>query len=198
MRQIALFIRESGKRLTFYKSCCAEIAASLEDGSREFTNLTVLCPTRWVIRAKGIISIINNYKPISKVLHNISLDRSFTPDARTKASGFLKKLIKFETIVGMHISLSIFQPCESLATKLQSQGNSVGSAFQAIALLKEHIQKLRSDESFNGIFEKADSFREEHDLELPHEGRRSCLPRWLDDHPENAHHASLFKDKCRV
>ena len=198
VRQIAFFIRESGKRLQQYKATCEEIAASVEDGSLEFTQLTTLCPTRWVIRVKGISSIIRNYKPLVRLLNQISCDRSYTADARTKASGFLRQLTKFETIVGMHISLSVFEPSEFLATKLQSQENSIGSAHQAIVLLKRHMQKLRSDETFAEIFGKADAFREAHDLSPPKERRTKRLPKWVDDHAENAFQHSSFSDKCRI
>jgi len=62
VRQAANFVRDSGKRLQDYKDICADLQNSIEDGSTDYSNLATICPTRWVVRVKGIRSVIGNFE----------------------------------------------------------------------------------------------------------------------------------------
>ena len=88
-----------------------------------------------------------------------------TPDEYgTKASGLLHSLGKSNTLLG----LSIISTAEQLSLSLQKKNIAVEAA-------KEHFKHLRSDEYFNGFYEKALRFAEEKGIEqrlLPRNRRR--------------------------
>jgi hypothetical protein len=196
VRQVAIFIKESSNRLQKYDEICRDI--SMSDATNDFTQLACLCPTRWTVRVKSLKSILNNFQPLLKLLLHLSSDKSCSPDSRAKAAGFMRKLTKFTNIVGIHVSISIFTPCEKFATKLQNPANSIGSVYAGVTMLRGHISELRRESSFEEIFETAEAFRVQHDINLPTQSRKTRLPGWLDDRPDTAFQPRSDKENLKI
>ena len=98
VRCLAIFIRESGKRLTLYEEICQSLANSLEDEEtcvRALTRIQPLCPTRWLLRVRGLRSWINNWRAVKLLLESVISDNMFLTDARQKAKGLMKCMLKF-------------------------------------------------------------------------------------------------------
>lgn len=62
-------------------------ASGLSLYSHATLSLRPLCPTRWVVRAKSIQSVLNNYEALMHAMEEVSFA---SDDAGAKANGFLK------------------------------------------------------------------------------------------------------------
>ena len=156
-RKTANFVKESHKRLQEYKHVCADIQNSVvmegnENMSQSFSNLATICPTRWAVRVNGINSILKNLPALLTVFQKIANDSSYSVDARAMVEGLLKKLQKFETVLGLCIARDVFQVCEHLATRLQNPNNSINAAYQTISILREQLGSMRCQTNFETLY----------------------------------------------
>ena len=90
-----------------------------------------------------------------------------TDEYGTKASGLLHLLEKFNTLFGLKLSYRLFSAVEQLSLSLQKKNITIQDALSAVETAKEHFKHLRSDEEFNGFYEKALRFVEEKGIEQP-------------------------------
>jgi hypothetical protein len=103
VRCLAIFIRESGKRLTLYEEICQSLANSLEDEE-----------TRWLLRVRGLRSWINNWRAVKLLLESVISDNMFLTDARQKAKGLMKCMLKFSIYWGCKCLLDYSKNVRSL------------------------------------------------------------------------------------
>lgn len=63
--------------------------------------------------------------------------------------GYEKALKKFETLLGINLSIALFGPCEQSARILQCPVYRAAGAKEAAGALCDRLAKLRSDASFD-------------------------------------------------
>ena len=71
----------------------------------------------------------------------------------------------FETLLGLRIAIQLFFPAEKLARQLQSKASTPCCALNGAELLVEHLQNLRSDQTFCELYDGASNLAIE--LEIP-------------------------------
>ena len=67
-RDLTVFIRHSPSRLSTYEILASESLKANE----HVESLHLLCPTRWTVRTKAILAVLNSYQAIYDTLQSIS------------------------------------------------------------------------------------------------------------------------------
>ncbi|CAN8018174.1 unnamed protein product [Ixodes persulcatus] len=99
-------------------------------------NLLPLCPTRWTVRVKSMKSFAENYARVQETLKKLLQgEYIIAGNSRAILKGYERLLKRFETLLGINISIAFFGPCEELARVLQR------STFRA-AGIKEAAETL--------------------------------------------------------
>ena len=93
----------------------------------------------------------------------------------------------------MKLSYLLFSAAEQLSLSLQKKNIAIQDASSAVEAAKEHFKHLRSDEEFNGFYEKALRFAEEKGIEQPLLPRNRRRPQRHDTGSE-PHHFSSVKE----
>ena len=185
VRCLANFVRESGKRVSLYEEVCRELRATVTDGT-EFSQVQALCPTRWVVRVRALKCWRKNWKALHLMLERISVDSSFTSDARSKASGFRKNMKKFRFYFAVRLAILLFEECEIFSRNLQRVNSAAVTITSGAAMLISSLESLRSELFLDRIFEECR--HEAVILGVEEEAQRERLqPRKLDEHPHTQH-----------
>lgn len=175
--------------------------SSDEDGGMEEVpakQLLPFCPTRWCARVPALKRYKQNYSQVLETLDQISNCGTITADRKSAIRGWINQLKKFKTLFYLNVSLAIFAPCEEVARVLQSPNLTATGAKQAADRLTCMLQKLRSDEEFDHIFETTVSESQELDLDPLEEPRVRRPPKRFDFIPNAAPSVQLSaKDTLR-
>ena len=160
-------------------------SSTLQQASESGVSLKLLCPTRWTAQTVAINAILKDYNFLLKVLDEIHVT---TPDeCGTKASCLLHLLEKFNTLFGLKLSYLLFSAAEQLTLSLQKKNIVIQDALSAVEAAKKHFKHLRSDEEFNGLYEKALRFSDEKGIEQPLLPRNRRRPQRHDKGSEPHH-----------
>jgi len=89
-------------------------------------------------------------------LKEICENTNIKPEARLKASGFMKGLCKYDTILTAQIYLRIFNKTTPLSKYLQGYGVNLVSAHQMVTQTLNDLKKI--DRDFPSIKQAADNF----------------------------------------
>ena len=109
---VSSVITESSKRKQLYQSFFGvdEVAV----------NILGLCLTRWCIRDMSIKRVTAAYPTLLTTLHELKDDKCFREDSRAKIGGLNKQALKRRTYFSLLCCQALFEPCEVVATSLQS------------------------------------------------------------------------------
>ena len=141
--ELAQLIRFSPKRSSLFES----LKAQLSPGS---PSLKPLCPTRWTVRTAAINSVLENYKLLCETLAEVNSTTS--DEYGRKAGGFLAQMEKFSTYFGLKLAHLVFAGSEQLSITLQGKDTTIQEAITASELAVRHLQRLRSDSSFDTFY----------------------------------------------
>jgi len=112
--------------------------------------------------------------------------------------GYLTRLGKFKTLLGLHISIAVMEPCEILAKTLQSVDFVATEAKAAAAILVTTLQGMRSEEYFNTLWDTATEKAQQLELAMPEQSRQRRPPKRYEHKQDAAPPPSLSpKDNCR-
>ncbi|KAG0427798.1 hypothetical protein HPB47_025179 [Ixodes persulcatus] len=180
VKDVSGIIMESAKRTKAYKNVVISPGHESEEGtiaSGKVSKLLPLCPTRWVVRVKAMMRFVENYERVQLTLKDILNDKGYPRDDKKAAiHGFLKKMQKFETVFGLNCAITIFGPCEELATSLQKPDTSVGGALRATEVLEAHLARQRKESGFQEVYERTEGAAKKHKLKAPSNKTTRCGP----------------------
>ncbi|CAM4529528.1 unnamed protein product [Leuciscus chuanchicus] len=156
---VSSVIRESSKRKQLYQSFfgCDEVAV----------NILGLCPTRWCIRDMSINRVTAAYPALLTTLHELKDDKSVRGDSRAKIGGLYKQALKGRTYFGLLCCHALFEPCEAVATSLQSATASAQGALECTGVLREQIAILRDDAVVDELICKVETCASQTSLKMP-------------------------------
>lgn len=157
VKEMINFIKVSPKRLATFQNL----------QSPDMSNLRPLCPTRWLMRASSVKSILNNYESLMEFFENLSSISISRYDVATKCSGFLRNLISFDFFFALNNIIKILGPVEELQKTLQSPNISLRNIQSQIDILKDLLTTYRQDEKFSVFWNEIVSKSKEFDLEEP-------------------------------
>jgi hypothetical protein len=164
------FIRESPKRMNCFIAIQTDSNMSLRP----------VCPTRWTMRVSSVESMMQNYDSLVALFTEMSEGSDCTGEARSKANGYLKQFMAFDTFSGLSLILQIFSRTELVAKKLQSPSLSLSDADQLIGSLRLLWQQQREETNFDQFWTKVTSEAASLSLEKPTLPRVHRPPRRLD------------------
>ena len=108
---------------------------------------SVLCPTRWTVRAQALQSIIANYK-VLQILWEESLDFVKDTEMRSRTQGISARMTSFDFFFGVSLGELLLKHSDNLSKTLQASSMSAAEG-QKIADMTVHtLQSIRSDENF--------------------------------------------------
>ena len=180
VQSISTVVRASPKRLAIFRDI--QTAAAMANGTTASPkSLRPLCPTRWTCRTQSLTSVLDNYEELMETLMEI-MNNGGSSEGAKAAPGLLALLEKFSTVFGLYAAQSVFAPSEEMAKKLQSTELDAGTVKLLKDSLKNYLLKLRSDEHFQVIYDKAVKKCKECDLDNPVLPRSKRVPKRLHDY----------------
>ncbi|CAN7980597.1 unnamed protein product [Ixodes pacificus] len=178
VKDVSNAILDSKKRKSVYADVVIATGceAAVETGSRP-NNLLPLCPTRWTVRVKSMQRFVENYARVQETLKVfLQTADSVTTSSKANLKGYERLLQKFETLLGINISVALFGPCEELARALQSSTYRAAGAKEAAEALCEAISRLRSGTAFDELWEHTSTTAAQLGLKEPRISRPSKPP----------------------
>lgn len=123
---------------------------------------------------------VENYERVQATLQElVQVQSSLSGISKTAIKGYEKVLKKFETLLGINLSIALFGPCEELAWMLQRPVYRAGGAKKVAEALCDRLSRLRSDRSFDVLRQRTNSRATEFGLKEPPVPRVSQPPRSL-------------------
>ena len=120
--------------------------------------------TRWGSHYKCLISIINLFPSIVKVLEEIGENGS--PDDKLKAQVVLGSLESFDFIFMAHFMLTIFGYTNDLCVALQRKEQDIVNAISLVKSTTNVLQKMR-DQGWDSLLDKVILFCTKHEIDVP-------------------------------
>ncbi|XP_057523914.1 uncharacterized protein LOC130803732 [Amaranthus tricolor] len=120
--------------------------------------------TRWGSHYKCLISIINLFPSIVKVLEEIGENGS--PDDKLKAQVVLGSLESFDFIFMAHFMLTIFGYTNDLCVALQRKEQDIVNAISLVQSTTNVLQKMR-DQGWDSLLDKVILFCTKHEIDVP-------------------------------
>ncbi|KAH9371871.1 hypothetical protein HPB48_012978 [Haemaphysalis longicornis] len=182
VKDVSNAILESKNRKTVYSSVVLPPGndGGEQDCSGPSTLRLPLCPTRWTVRVKSMKRFVENYKMVQATLKELlEVQSSLSGTSKTAMKGYEKVLKKLEPLLGISFSIALFGPCEQLARIFQCPVYCAGGAKEAAEVLCARLAKLRSDASFDVLWQRTNSRARELGLKEPSVPRVSQPPRRL-------------------
>ena len=136
-----LLLSQSPKRKCLFQS--------LFGTDQVVTNLLVLCPTRWCVRASAGSRLIKCSPALLECLETLEQDRTLNGETRAKIHGLVRQAKMTKIVFGIFCSEAIFGPSEKVVRTRQSKNSTALSTF-----LKSIFSKLRTDHSFSDFMVK--------------------------------------------
>ena len=158
--------------------------------------LTNLSKTRWSARPDAIKAVWVDYDEICRSLQEISQDRKFDQESRTKAFGLLSKIKSFDFIFALMFMKNIMFKMKMMIDLLQTEELDVSGALLAMQETKDSLQRIRRTE--NAIDDEvqaaclfARQFNVDAEAEFQRIHRTRVPPRRLDPNPETQTNMSM-------
>ncbi len=158
--------------------------------------LTNLSKTRWSARPDAIKAVWVDYEEICRSLQEISQDRKFDNESRTKAFGLLSKIKSFDFIFAIMFMKNIMFKMKMMVDLLQTEELDVSGALLAMQETKDSLNKIRRTE--NAIDDEvqaaclfASQFNIDAEAEFQRIHRKRVPPRRLDPNPETQTNMSM-------
>jgi hypothetical protein len=133
----------------------AKRKAILDDLS---ANIRPMCPTRWAVRAKAIVTGIENYEKLIQALDMVAQEQSHT-DARGEARGLSEQFGHSKMYWSLLVAKSVFTHADRLAEILQAEKMTVNDSLKAVRLTKTKLLALRCDAVFDQVMQETKEAR---------------------------------------
>ena len=146
--EITKLVKKSPKRDT--KLGAIKKAFETEDDANGVMaeTITLLCPTRWTVRAKSLGSIINNFEPL-KELWDWSLKNCSDTDMKARIRGVDVYMKTFDYIYGAHLGELILSHSNNLSKTLQNPKLSAVQGQDCAHKTVITLERIRNEESWN-------------------------------------------------
>uniref|UniRef100_A0A1X7VR46 Uncharacterized protein n=1 Tax=Amphimedon queenslandica TaxID=400682 RepID=A0A1X7VR46_AMPQE len=156
MHEITKFIKLSPRREAIFHKAKQ---SSVEPPSPA---IRLLCPTRWIVRADALKSVLDNYNAL-EVTWSEALDIVKDTEAKARLQGILAHMKRlqgslahmkhFSFYYAVALGQLILSQCDNLSRTLQN--STISAARQAVtALTVKTLSSIRSDESFDLFWTK--------------------------------------------
>ena len=151
-----------------------------EDNDRTMT-ITLLCPTRWTVRAKSLRSIIDNYHTL-QVLWEWSLENCFDTEIKARIRGVDTNMRTFEYVFGSYLGEVILRHSDNLSRSLQDPNLSAVEGRSIALATVRTLKSIRAEEDFDLFWEKVIKHGERLEADKPALPRKRRQPKTMTDY----------------
>ena len=197
--EITKLIKKSPKRDTKLEKLKKE--AEIENSDQgKIETITLLCPTRWTVRAKSLGSIVSNFNFLEE-LWEWSLDNCTDTDMKARIRGVDTYMKTFDFVYGVYLGELILTHSDNLSRALQDPTLSAVEGQDIAKKTVAVLEKIRSDESFDLFWTNVTSKSEALGANEPTLPRKRKQPKKLTDYvgygPAKAAHPEDPKELYR-
>ena len=168
----------------------------IEDGDEnDAMTITLLCPTRWTVRAKSLNSIADNFDYL-QTLWQWSVDNCSDTEMKARIRGVDIHMRTFDYMYGVILGELILKHSDNLSKSLQSPTSSAVEGHHLALVTVKTLKTLRTDDSFDMFWENTLSITQSKGIDAPKLPRKRQPPKTLNQyfghsnttpaHPANA------------
>lgn len=171
-------INASPKRFSIFENICKKS----EDAT--FKKLCSLSKTRWTVRHRALLAVIENFPQIIETLDRISND-STNMKIAGEADGLQKLISNFEFIFSLNFLYRILSVTDILSKELQSETLDILSLFSKVEAVMHCLSSERNEEYFKKIWKETEEVCKKvssngYDIGKPYLQRRRKTPKKFD------------------
>ena len=188
-REICKLVKFSPQRDTHLQNLRKET-------QNEDAGVHAFCPTRWTIRGRTLLSLLNNHEELMD-LWKWSLTVVKDTEMKARIIGIKSMMKKFVFLFGCAIGKTLLNQTDNLSAKLQSPKLSALEA-QTIAMYTvKALKEDRNDNSFEIFWEYVIFMCKKLSIEQPVQQRKRKLPVRFDENQDTYHHPETPKEEYR-
>ena len=156
----------------------------------------VLCPTRWTVKADSMSSILTNYNVLQE-LWDQAVTIVHDTEVIAHVRGVAAQMQTFEFFFGLLLGKTLFCHSDNLSRTLQRKDYSAVEGQMAAGKTITTLQKIRSEDSFNGFWEKVAALTSDKDINDPVLPRRRKQPKRFEEGSASHEYDRCPKDMFR-
>jgi hypothetical protein len=178
LEAIYVFFNASTKRSKVLVDLLKEVENALQ--------LRNLSKTRWTVRPESVEALWRSFETVVEALRALNCSENVDPDTKTKASGLLGRMLRFDFIVSLMFAKNVFIKTKMMTKVLERETLDVTGAIKALKVTGENIQRIReSDTEVNDLVDASVLFASNLNVDAVSEYQRyhrsRRLPRRLDE-----------------
>ena len=167
-----------------------------KETQNEDAGVHAFCPTRWTVRGKTLLSILNNHVELME-LWKWSLTVVKDTEMKARIIGVKSMMKKFDFLFGCAIGKTLLNQTDSLSAKLQCPKLSALET-QTIAMYTVRALKQdRNENSFEIFWEYVIHMSKNLSIKQPVMPRKWKLPVRFDENKDTYHHLETLKEAYR-
>lgn len=139
-----------------------------------------LCPTRWMVRASALESILLNYQALEETWEE-AIDVVKQADVKARINGVAAKMKEHKFLFSLMLAERILKHSDNLSKTLQATAMTAVEAKHLSQLCTEVFDKMRTDENSDLFWDLTEQTRESLDVNEPVLPRRRKRPRQYED-----------------
>ena len=178
--EITKLIKKSPKRDAKLDAIKKEAMTILDFDEGRVETITLLCPTRWTVRAKSLSSIMSNYTYL-KELWEWAVNNCSDTEMKARIRGVDVYMRTFDYVFGVYLGELILSHSDNLSKTLQNPTLSAVQGQDCANLTVKVLEKLRSEEKFDLFWENVSAKAKSLDVDDPKLSRKRGAPKRLDD-----------------
>lgn len=163
-RDILNYVHEIGTILRGSPKRMAQFENIVGNPNSNYAKPRPLCPTRWTVREKAIVGVLDNYVALLELLEDLA---NSNDKVSSKAAGIRSQMEKGEFYLGLLMSKNLFHAGETLSKLLQDPKSTVSGGIEAATLTITRLLDQRSEEKFNELWGNMNDKLKEFSLEEP-------------------------------
>ncbi len=151
LEAIYVFFNASTKRCKVLTDLLQEV-----DNALQLKNLS---KTRWTARPESKEAVWRSLEAIIEALKALYSSEDADGDTKTKASGLLSRVLRFDFIVSLMFAKNVFIKTKMMTKVLEKETLDITGAIEALQITEKSIQQIReSDMQLSNLVQAAVSF----------------------------------------
>ena len=130
------------------------------------SSISMFCPTRWTVREKYLMAIIENFDELQR-LWEWAIENTSDTSMKARIRGISSYSKTFSYCFGIHLATTILNNSDNLHKTLQATQLSSIDAQRITLNTVSTLESICSDQNFNLFYKKVKNFAHDHDVDEP-------------------------------
>ena len=147
---------------------------------------SMFCPTRWTVRGKCLMAIIENFDELQR-LWEWAIENTSDTSMKARICGISSYAKTFSYCFGIHLAATVLSNSVNLSKTLQATQLSAVDAQRIARNTVSTLESIRSDQNYNLFYEKMKKFAHDRNVDepsLPQKGFENYFSTTESDYPE--------------